>query len=50
MSRVEVVDDRRGDRPGCCETCRIAWCPCVIARDGEPDEVETDEHELRRAA
>ena len=50
MSRVEVVDDRRGDRQGCCETCRIAWCPCVIASHGGTGEVEADKPELRRAA
>ena len=53
MSRVEELKRRRGDRPGCCETCRIA---CVIASHGGPGEVETDkpepvrERELRRAA
>jgi len=47
MSRVEELESRRSDRPGCCATCRIA---CVIASHGEPGEVEADEHELRRAA
>ena len=50
MSRVEELDDRRDGQPGepgCCETCRIA---CVIANHGEPDEVEANEPELRRAA
>jgi len=50
MSRDEVVDDRRGDRPGCCATCLIAWCPCVVESHGGPGEVEADEPELRRAA
>jgi len=43
MSRVEELERRRDDRPGCCATCRIAWCPCVIASHREPGEVETDE-------
>jgi len=43
MSRVEELKRRRGDRPGCCATCRIAWCPCVIESHGGPGEVGTDE-------
>ena len=43
MSRVEAVERRRDDRPGCCAMCRIAWCPCVIASHRESSEVEAAE-------